>query len=132
MSIINLDRIFNKTYLNRLNFLNTTTEFNQEEKEMIETIKKIINDKNTKVLFDLDTMDCVLHNENLHYSCIIDSCGISISNSLFSLRNRWRAEVLDDCKSFAKKKIKTETDNVRKIIYQTGEHILSKINEDLK
>lgn len=130
-NILNIKYINYIGYLNPLNFLNNAVEFNQEEKEIIETVKKIVNDTNTKVLFDLDSMDCILHNEVLHYSCIIDSCSILISNSVFSLRNRWRVEVLNECKGFGEKRIKTETDNIRKIIYQSEEQILSKINAEL-
>jgi hypothetical protein len=84
------------------------------------------------VIFDLDTMDCIIENIELHYSYIIDSCGILITNSIFTIRKQWRADVLNTCKNFGRKRIKTEVEIVENNILKSEEQMYLKMNKQFE
>jgi hypothetical protein len=106
-------------------------EFTAQELEVISIIKDLSENLASKVYYDVDNSDYILENQLLHYSCIIDNSGVLIVNSVFSLRKSWRSDVLDECKTLAKKRIKTEIQNVRNRITQRELEIFSTMNLEL-
>jgi hypothetical protein len=110
---------------------NRKKEFTGEELEVIGIVKDLSEHLATRVYYDIDSADYILENQLLHYSCIIDNSGVLIVNSVFSLRKSWRSDVLDECKSFAKKRIKTEIESVRNRITQSESEMFSRMNLEL-
>lgn len=90
------------------NFFKTKDNFTEQEQEVITLIELLVCHNNTKIEVDFENSIFYLQNEKLHYSSVIDSDGIKITNGHFSVHKKFRIAVLDTCKNSAKKRIKEE------------------------
>ena len=111
---------------------NRKKEFTIEEQELITLVDNLANDADTRVNYDLDNADYIMQNEVLHYNCIIDGTGVLLSNSVFTLRKSWRADVLDTCKTFAKNRIKIENETARIRIISSESEMFNKMLVELE
>lgn len=110
---------------------NTKPKFDKQEQEIINLIELLANHQGTKVEVELDNMIFYLDNQSLHYSAIIDSKGIKITNSSFSVHKHFRDSVLTVSKSFAQKRITEEVQKTKDSIDAREKAMFNKMQESL-
>ncbi len=110
---------------------NTKPKVDEQEQEIIDIIELLAKHSGTKVEVELDDLTFYLDNQSLHYSAIIDSKGIKITNSSFSVHKHFRDKVLAVSKSFARKRITEEVQKTKDSIDVREKTMFSKMQESL-
>ena len=113
------------------NIFKTKDNFTEQEQEVITLIELLVNNSGTKIELDLESSIYYLQNVDLHYSAVIDSEGVKITNSSFSVQKKYKASVLDACKNSAKKRITEEVNKTKESIESREKEMFSKMRENL-
>lgn len=104
----------------------------QKEKEIIELITNLCKQSKADVRVDPINKEYFISLEDKHYDVIIDSVGIIITNSKFSLKERFSDEMLTELKMIAAKRASEDRQRIKTEILSRELKMLNEIKQNLE
>lgn len=113
-------------------FKRKKTQRTEKEKEIVELITNLCKQNKSDVRVDPIKKEYFISLEDKHYDVIIDSVGIVITNSKFSLKERFSDEMLTELKLIAAKRASEDRQRIKTEILSRELKMLSEIRQNLE
>jgi hypothetical protein len=107
--------------------------YNSNQIEMLQTIKLLCDNPKTEVRLDADNFsDYLITNKELHYDAILDSIGVHITNTEFTVTERFEEKFLSELKTIAKTRCQKDIANSKLEILSRKNKMLLNMRNSLK
>jgi len=116
-----------KKEMNISNVFKSKIELTEYEESYKKVIEAMCDNPDTHILINPSNGDYILSNPNKHFDIIIDSQGVTITNTNFSSRRQLPENVLDLFKDIAKLRATADRESIVKAILSREKALLEQI-----